>query len=59
MAVTGATPKKNVKPCPTEKVRIIILQSIRQALLLDQKAAGTSLEGKWAVAKEMDGLQQL
>jgi hypothetical protein len=62
LAITGATPqKKKAKPRPTEKQGILIPRSIRHALLLDQKAIGTSLEGKWAeaVTKEMDGLQRL
>jgi hypothetical protein len=43
-------PKKKPKPRPTEKQGITIPRSIRHALLLDQQAIGTPLEGKWATA---------
>ena len=63
LATHGTTPpkKKVKKPRVLEKQGILIPRSIRHALILDQKAIGTPLEGKWAeaVMKEMDGLERL
>jgi hypothetical protein len=62
MATNGVKlQKKKPKPRPTEKQGITIPRSIRHALILDQQAIGTPLEGKWATAvtKEMDGLERL
>jgi hypothetical protein len=46
--------KKKTKPRPTKMQGILIPGSIRHALLLDGKAIGTPLEGKWATALAKD-----